>query len=167
MATIDKYLVARAGIALRRLKSSGLTLITAESCTAGLLAAALSHGEGAGDLLQGGFVTYTKDQKSEALGIPRKLLAEKGSVNARVAAAMARGALKRSSAGIALAVTGVLGPTCDEDGNPVGLVFFSCLRRGGKMVILRKVYGRKAHDRLRRQTVIDAFNLLRKCAGKR
>jgi len=160
MASIDIFLVARAGAALRRLKKAGLSLVTAESCTAGLLAAALSHCEGAGECLEGGFVTYTKVQKARALNVSRKLLASEGSVTARIAEAMARGALRHSSADIALAVTGVLGPSCDEDGNPVGLVFLCCLRRGHNPLTIEKGYGRKAHDRLRRQTVIDAFELL-------
>ena len=167
MASINKSLVAKAGAALRRLKSSHLSLVTAESCTAGLLAAALSHVEGAGQILQGGFVTYTKDQKSRALGISRQLLAKEGSVTARVAEAMARGALKKSPADIPLAVTGVLGPNCDEDGNPVGLVFLCCLRRGGKPIILKKDYGRKAHDWIRRKVVSEAFALLGECARQR
>ena len=167
MASINKSLVEKAATALRRLKFAHLSLVTAESCTAGLLAAALSHAEGAGQFLQGGFVTYTKDQKSIALGISKRLLAKEGSVTARVAEAMARGALKKSTADIALAVTGVLGPNCDEDGNPVGLIFLCCLRRGGQSTVVKKEYGRKSHDWIRRQVVSEAFALLGKCVRQR
>jgi nicotinamide-nucleotide amidase len=166
-STIDKYLVGKAGAALRRLKAAGLTVATAESCTAGLIAAALARGEGASDVLHGGFVTYTKANKAKALGVSRKMLAAEGSVTANVAKAMALGALTRSPADIALSVTGVLGPTCDEDGNPVGLVYFCCARRQGKVIIVRRGYGRAAHDKLRRRAVIDALALLGRCASRK
>src|SRR4051794_26738308 len=102
-ASIDKYLVAKAGAAMRKLRTAKRSLVTAESCTAGLIASALSHCEGASDMLEGGFVTYTKAQKSRALGVSKTRLAKQGSVTAQVAQAMARGALKHSRADIALA----------------------------------------------------------------
>jgi nicotinamide-nucleotide amidase len=108
-----------------------LTLVTAESCTAGLLTHILSLAAGAGDILHGGFVTYTKDNKTKALGVSSTLLATETAVSRKVAEAMAIGALERSPADMALAVTGVTGPEPDEDGNPVGLVYVAVARRGG------------------------------------
>jgi nicotinamide-nucleotide amidase len=107
---IARDLIGRASQIVRLLLERKLTVVTAESCTAGLVAAALAQGEGASDVLHGGFVTYTKAQKSAALGVAPKLLARQGSVNAAVAEALAAGALERSPADIAFAVTGVLGP---------------------------------------------------------
>ena len=101
-------------------KEKRLTLVTAESCTSGLLAAVLSEAPGAAELLHGGFVTYTKCHKTIALGVPEALLTRKGAVCPEVAAAMAQGALARSAADLATAITGVAGPSPDEDGNPVG-----------------------------------------------
>jgi nicotinamide-nucleotide amidase len=103
-------------------RSCGLSLVTAESCTAGAVARVLSEVPGAGSHLQGGFVTYSREMKTEALGVPAQLLKQKTAVCAEVAEAMARGALKRSPAEAAVAVTGVAGPEPDEDGNPVGLL---------------------------------------------
>ncbi|HEX4294195.1 MAG TPA: nicotinamide-nucleotide amidohydrolase family protein [Rhizomicrobium sp.] len=161
---IDRDLVAHAQRALARVKSCGGTVVTAESCTAGLIAAVLSQAEGAGEVLHGSFVTYTKANKTMALGVDARLLKHAGSVNADVARQLAYGALDRSPAELALAVTGVLGPEPDEDGNPVGLVYFACCRRGEEPKIERHDYGEKPHDVLLRATVEDALALLGRCA---
>lgn len=150
---------------LEKLQRRGLTLVTAESCTAGLISAVLSQGEGASEVFHGGFVTYTKAGKSESLGVSAGLLAREGAVNASVAAQMVTGALSRSPADLGLAVTGVLGPDPDEDGNPVGLVFLACGRRGMPPQIIRRDYGPEQHDMLRRATVLDAFALVERYAG--
>ncbi len=118
-------LKGRAEQIIKALRRKKLALITAESCTAGLLAALLSKPEGAGDVLEGGFVCYSKEQKNVALHVSPATLKEKTAVSAEVAEEMARGALKCSTATTAIAVTGVLGPKPDEDGNPVGLVYLS------------------------------------------
>jgi nicotinamide-nucleotide amidase len=115
---------------MTRAKACGLTLITAESCTAGRLAKALSEAPGAADQFHGGFVTYTKRAKTKLLGVDEVLLREKGAVCAEVAEAMAAGALLRSTADIAVSVTGVAGPEPDEDGNPVGLIYCAGAKRG-------------------------------------
>ena len=146
---------------VKLLASRKLTLITAESCTAGLIAAALSKADGATDVLHGGFVVYTKKQKSAALSVPASRLKREGSVTAQIAEDMARGALKRSSADIAIAVTGVLGPQPDEDGNPVGLVYFCCAKRTGDICALRKQFPAQDHERLCAKTVLTAFDLVR------
>src|ERR1051325_7048246 len=87
-----------------------LTIITAESCTSGLLATVLSEAPGASKILQGGFVTYTKEHKHVALGVSEALLSAKSAVCDEVACAMAQGALARSTADLAAAITGVAGP---------------------------------------------------------
>ncbi len=145
---------------VKLLRAHDLTVVTAESCTAGLIAALLSKPEGASDVLHGGFVTYSKPQKSRVLGVPAALLKRDGSVTAKVASEMATGALRRSPADIALAVTGVLGPAPDEDGNPVGLVYFACARRGRELRALRRQFARRDHDTLCASTIRQAFDLL-------
>jgi len=159
MSSIDTFLIRKANAAVRQLKAKKSTVVTAESCTAGLIAACLARGKGAGDVLEGGFVTYSKAQKHKALGVPKSLLAA-NSVTTKVAEAMAKGALRSSKADIALSVTGVLGPACDEDGNPVGRVFICCLRRGQSPLSARMDYGRMPHDKMRREVVIEALKLL-------
>jgi len=109
---------------LRILLKRKIRIVTAESCTAGFLSLKLSLAEGAGEALEGGFVTYTKSAKSRMLGVSSKLLHTAGAVTEEVACAMASGALKRASAAeVAIALTGVAGPKRDDDGNPVGLVY--------------------------------------------
>lgn len=114
---------------LAQAKACGLTLVTAESCTAGRLAALLSDAPGAANYFHGGFVTYTKEMKAAVLGVDAGLLREKGAVCAEVAQQMAQGALARSPADIAVSVTGVAGPEPDEDGNPVGLIYCALAER--------------------------------------
>lgn len=120
----------RAADVLKLAIDCGFSIVTAESCTAGLLANAFSKAEGASQDFHGGFVTYTKAMKHTTLGISEALLREQTAVSAEVAAAMAEGALARSPADVAVSITGVAGPEPDEDGNPVGLVFCAIAQRG-------------------------------------
>lgn len=142
-------------------------MVTAESCTGGLIAAALARAEGASEVLHGGFVVYTKEQKAKALGVSRTLLAREGAVNGTVARQLADGARRRSSATLALAITGVLGPAPDDDGNPVGLIFFAISRRGGKTLAFKRRFPRQSHDRLRTAAMHEAFALLCAYAPKK
>ena len=113
---------------MRRLCEQELTIATAESCTGGMLAALLTDIEGAGHGFERGFVTYTKQAKTDLLGIERQLLDDNEAVSEPVARAMAEGALARSKADIAIAVTGFAGPA--GDGCEEGLVHFALARRG-------------------------------------
>jgi nicotinamide-nucleotide amidase len=119
-------------LARRTLEIAGekhLSIVTAESCTAGKLAVLLSGAPGAAEHLHGSFVAYTKANKAAyALGVPNNLLCERGAVCREVVAAMAEGALARSPADVAVSITGVAGPDPDEDGNPVGLVYIGLAR---------------------------------------
>src|SRR5262245_14707427 len=119
-----------------------LTLITAESGTAGKLSAVLSEAPGAADRLHGSFVTYTKDNKTLALGVPAGLLAEHGAVCREVAAAMAEGALARSPA------------------DPVGLVCIGLARRGGMIQQFEYSYGTPGRQAVQEHAMADALNLL-------
>lgn len=116
---------------LRLAEARGVSLATAESCTAGAVATALADAPGAGLRFHGGLVVYTKRSKTEWLGVSSDLLAERSAVCRDVAIAMAEGLLARSPAGMAIAVTGVAGPEPDEDGNPVGLMHIAVRQRGG------------------------------------
>jgi nicotinamide-nucleotide amidase len=157
---IDQGLIHHAEEVVRSLRDGQMSVITAESCTAGLLSAALSQADGAGEVLHGSFVTYSKENKTKALGVDPLLLKRDGSVTVDVVRQMVLGALLRSPADIALAVSGVLGPSPDEDGNPVGLVYFGCGRRDGPVAVTRKDYGELPHDTLRRRVVMDGLALL-------
>jgi nicotinamide-nucleotide amidase len=157
---VERNLVRRAQPIVDALRARHLSVVTAESCTAGLVAAILSHAQHAGECLHGGFIAYSKDNKSATLGVDRAFLETKGSINAEVARQMACGALARAPASVAIAVTGVLGPDADEDGNPAGLVYFAACRSGNEPVVSKHLYDGLDPDAVRRCTVQRALDLL-------
>jgi nicotinamide-nucleotide amidase len=154
-------LAALARETLEAVRAGNLSLVTAESCTAGRLAVLLSEVPGAAEHLQGGFVTYTKANKTSALGVPAGLLERKGAVCPEVARAMAEGALAHSPADLAAAITGVAGPDPDEDGNPVGRVCVAVMRRGGAPLAVEMHYGNRGREQIQEQAMADALKLLR------
>lgn len=162
---VDEKLIAQAETVVSELRRLKVTVVTAESCTGGLIAAALSHAPGASECLHGGFVVYTKTHKAQALGVSRLVLETSGSVNDQVAAQMVQGALERSPAEIAVAVTGVLGPDPDEDGNPPGLVYFAVQRRGREPRVVSAHFPGEKPDAVRRGVVERTLMLLREGAG--
>ena len=157
---IDRKLIERAVDALERAKCAGLKVVTAESCTGGLIATVLSEAPGAAEYLDGGFVTYTPEQKCSALKLDPKLIEQYGAVSAQVADAMARGALERSQADIAVSVTGVAGPEPDQRGNPVSLVYLACARKAGSGVGVKREFGDIGRSRIRYQAASDALGLI-------
>jgi nicotinamide-nucleotide amidase len=136
------------GRIMRLARERGMTIATVESCTAGSLAHLLSQAEGASDTLHGGFIVYTKDNKTAALGVSKELLATHTAVGAEIAQAMAKGALARCPADIAIAITGVAGPEPDEDGNPVGLVYVAAAARDGRIKAARHEFGERGRDEI-------------------
>ena len=157
---IDGKLIERAVEALKRAKCAGFRVVTAESCTGGLIATVLSEAPGAAEYLDGGFVTYTPEQKCTALKLDPKLIEQYGAVSAQVADAMARGALERSQADIAVSVTGVAGPEPDQRGNPVSLVYLACARKAGSGVGVKREFGDIGRSRIRYQAASDALGLI-------
>ena len=114
---------------LARCKAEKLTIATAESCTGGLIAAALTAIPGSSAVVDRGFVTYSNEAKTEMLGVPADLIARRGAVSADVARAMAEGALRNSRAQVSLAITGVAGPGGGTETKPVGMVSFAWSNR--------------------------------------
>ena len=139
------------------LKRGKLSIVTAESCTAGQLANVLSHAPGASEYLHGGFITYTKAHKTMALGISSELLRREGAVCGEVAIAMAEGALIRSPATLAVAITGAAGPEPDEDGNTVGRVCIAVARVGHPSFHLEKNYGDIGREAVTARAVEEAL----------
>jgi nicotinamide-nucleotide amidase len=154
-----------ANILLTQAKRAGLTIVTAESCTAGLLALLLSDAEGAAEHFHGGFVTYTKGHKTCALGVPGHVLHEQGAVCGTVARAMADGALLHSTASISAAITGVAGPEPDDDGNPVGRVCIAVARRGYPTRDFERHYGDIGRDAIRQRAAAAALRALCEAAA--
>lgn len=133
-------LLARAAEALERRRRAGERVSTAESCTGGLVAGLLTEIAGSSDVFDRAFVTYSNEAKTEMLGVSPALLEKHGAVSEAVARAMARGALARSQASVAVAVTGIAGPGGGRAGKPVGLVHFARARGGGATVAERHVF---------------------------
>jgi PncC family amidohydrolase len=115
---------------IRRASGAGLTVVTAESCTAGLVADLLAAVPGASKVLWGGFICYTEAAKTCMLGIAESLLVQYGAVSRETALAMANGSLEKSGADLAVSVTGLAGPDGDGSGLPVGTVWIGAGRRG-------------------------------------
>jgi nicotinamide-nucleotide amidase len=136
------------------------SIVTAESCTAGKLAALLSEAPGAAERLHGSFVAYTKANKTKSLGVSAELLQRKGAVCREVAIAMAEGALVQSPATVAVSITGVAGPDPDEDGNAVGLVCIAVARFNGETVHLERRYGDVGRDAVQEHAMADALGAL-------
>lgn len=154
------------------LRSRGLRLVTAESCTGGLIAAACTSLAGSSEWFERGFVTYSNDAKTELLGVSASVIEKHGAVSEAVARAMAEGALLRSRAQVAVSVTGVAGPGGATPGKPVGTVWLAICRSGasagGVSHATTAMRLQCAGDRaaVRGQTVLTALQVLLDSLGR-
>ncbi|KQY75192.1 CinA family protein [Brevundimonas sp. Root1423] len=137
----------------------GLMIATAESCTGGLVAGALTAVAGSSAALDRGFVTYSNAAKSEMLGVPAALIDAKGAVSEAVARAMAMGAVDRSTALVSIAVTGIAGPGGGSDDKPVGLVHFAASGPAG-VVHAERRFGDLGREAIRLESVRVALRML-------
>ena len=142
-----------------------LKVVTAESCTGGLVAAALTAIAGSSDVVERGFVTYANEAKREMLGVPWDALLGHGAVSEPVARAMATGALAHSQADIAVSVTGVAGPGGGSEDKPVGLVHLAAVRAGHDPIVERHVFPGD-RDMIRRVSVLTALAMLASLAER-
>jgi nicotinamide-nucleotide amidase len=139
-----------------RLKAAGAKLVTAESCTGGWAAQAVTSVAGSSDWFERGYVTYSNESKVDALGVHDELIDKHGAVSEEVAREMALGALRHSHGSIALAITGVAGPAGGTPDKPVGLVCLAWAGRGGRLKSeTRRFTGDRAA--IRRQSVMRAL----------
>jgi nicotinamide-nucleotide amidase len=143
----------------RRLRAARLSIATAESCTGGLIAKALTDIAGSSDYFERGWVTYSNGAKRAELDVAPRVLARHGAVSEAVALAMAAGALRRSGARVSIAVTGIAGPGGGTAGKPVGLVWIAWgfQRRGGMQLFARRFRFRGGRDAVRRQAAAAAL----------
>ena len=146
-------LAAEVGQALQQ---KDLLLATAESCTGGGVAQAITEIAGSSEWFDCGYIPYSNDSKTEMLGVSAVLIAQHGAVSEEIAAAMAQGALVNSNAHIAIATTGIAGPTGAVPGKPVGTVCFSWAM-GGRIITERKVFVGDRHA-VREQTVVHSLS---------
>ena len=142
-----------------------LKVVTAESCTGGLVAATLTAIAGSSDVVDRAFVTYANEAKREMLGVSWDALLGHGAVSDPVARAMAMGALARSGADLAVSVTGVAGPGGGSAEKPVGLVHFGAARTGYDIIAERHVFPGD-RDSIRRVSVITALTMLASLAER-
>ena len=149
----------RATEVLSALDARGLKAVTAESCTGGMVAAALTAIAGSSSVMERGFVTYSNEAKTEMLGVPPELIEAHGAVSEPVARAMAEGALTHSRAQVAVAITGIAGPGGGTNDKPVGLVHFARAALGEPTIHHAEVF---AGDRgaVRLAAAMTALNLL-------
>ena len=153
-------LAAHASDLLDACRASGLSVATAESCTGGLIAAALTEVAGSSDVFDRGFVTYSDAAKTALLGVSAELITAHGAVSEVVARAMAEGALARSDADLSVAVTGIAGPSGGSPAKPIGTVHLVAAHRGGHVIHRLLETGDIGRAAVRLQSAAEALRLL-------
>jgi nicotinamide-nucleotide amidase len=160
---IDDEMQSRAADVLALCRAQNLKIATVESCTGGLLSAALTAIAGSSDVVERGFVTYSNEAKTQLVGVPWQLIGFRGAVSEEVARAMAEGGLTRSGAQIAVAITGIAGPGGGSATKPVGLVHFGCALKNALTEVRREVFpGDRAA--IRRAAVMTALDMVASAA---
>ena len=142
-------------------REARIMVTAAESCTGGLVMAALTDPEGASDVMDRGFVTYSNAAKSEMLGVAPELIQAHGAVSREVARAMADGALAHSNASLAVSITGIAGPGGGSKEKPVGLVWFAVARTGSPTLTVEKRFTDMDRAEVRAASVETALQLLK------
>ncbi len=162
-----RALRARAKQLLDLYRARGKRMAAAESCTGGLVAAALTAIAGSSDVFECSFVTYSNGAKQKMLGVPSAILRRFGAVSSETAAAMAKGALKRSGADCAVSITGIAGPSGGSRKKPVGLVHFAAASRDGRLLAQRRLFGNVGRERVRELSALEALALLARLAEQK
>ena len=162
--TFDEATHTKARAVLDACRAAGVMLVTAESCTGGLVVGALTEIAGSSDVVDRGFVTYSYEAKTEMLGVPADMIEAQGAVSEPVARAMAEGALARARprAQLSVAVTGVAGPGSDSQSKPAGLVHFAAAQTGKSVIHEMREFGDIGRAAVRRTTVAVALDLILK-----
>jgi nicotinamide-nucleotide amidase len=141
-----------------------LTIATAESCTGGLVAGAITEVPGSSAVLDRGFVTYSNDAKQQMLGVPAETLRDYGAVSRQTAEAMAQGALTKAKVDLAVSITGIAGPGGGSAEKPVGLVHFAAVTRDGTTMHAGKIFRGEKKDltrtEIRQKSVLQALDML-------
>jgi len=164
---MSEELRAAATAVLEVCRARGLKVATAESCTGGLVTAALTEIAGSSDVLDRGFVTYSNAAKQQMLGVPADTIKKYGAVSRDTAEAMARGALGAGNADLVVAITGIAGPGGGNADRPVGLVHFAAASRAGALSHREMRYGDIGRSAVRHKSVLQALMMLKELAEKR
>jgi nicotinamide-nucleotide amidase len=160
----DRETEAAATALLDLCKSKKLMVATAESCTGGLVAGALTDIAGSSAVVDRGFVTYTNEAKHQMLGVPNATIERHGAVSRETAEAMVRGALGHAHADLAVSITGIAGPGGGTADKPVGLVHFAAASRGGDLIHRERRFGDIGRGEVRRRSVLQALSMLTELA---
>ena len=163
MSNLPGALIDTAREVIEANRAAGLRIAVAESCTGGLVSAALTEIAGASDVFDAGYVTYANGAKHEALGVSQDVIDTFGAVSVAVAWAMAQGAMERSGADVAVAITGIAGPGGGSDKKPVGTVVFARARRDAdpkEIVADTREFGDLGRAGIRLQAALCALKLL-------
>lgn len=159
-ADLAEHLLAASATTLEQLRAAHLSVVTAESCTGGLIAAALTHHAGSSVAVIGGFVTYANSMKQEQLGVSGESLARWGAVSEQVAREMTDGALRAAAeAALAVSVTGIAGPDGGSDEKPIGLVWFGIGRRDHETRTMHRIFSGD-RTQIRLQAALYALTLI-------
>ena len=161
----DRETQAAATALLDLCKAKKLMIATAESCTGGLVAGALTDIAGSSAVVERGFVTYTNEAKEQMLGVPAEALRAHGAVSRPTAEAMAKGALAHSPADLAVSITGIAGPGGGSAEKPVGLVHFAAAARDGRLLHRERRFGDIGRAEVRRLSVVEALAMLTELAN--
>jgi nicotinamide-nucleotide amidase len=159
---MNDELRAAATAALDACRARKLKVATAESCTGGLVAGALTEIAGSSDVVDRGFVTYSNEAKQQMLGVSSETIKNFGAVSRQTAEEMARGALGKANADLVVAITGIAGPGGKD--KPVGLVHFAAASRGGALTHKEMRYGDIGRGEVRGKSVLEALHMLKQMA---
>ncbi len=166
MIGFDRETILAVKETLDQAREGGLMIATAESCTGGLLAAALTAVPGSSTVFERGFITYSNQAKMELLGVEESVLRDFGAVSEQCARQMAEGALRHSRADVSVSITGIAGPGGGTKEKPVGLVHFACAARDGATIAHRELFGAaRGRDEIRHLAVHTALALVRQQLG--
>lgn len=155
-----EILCIEAQVTFSHLLQGRKTLVVAESCTGGMLSAALTSVPGASEVFLGGMVVYANAAKEEWAGVDRGLLERYGAVSAEVAVALAQGVLARSGADLAVSITGIAGPDGGSVEKPEGLVYFAIQHLGEEAVSTKRLFGNQGRERVRLLAARTALRLI-------
>jgi nicotinamide-nucleotide amidase len=160
-ALLPDDIVALAARVVAENRAAGRKIALAESCTGGLVAAALTEIPGSSAVLERGFITYSNESKVEVLGVPEDILDTFGAVSAATAWAMAQGALKKSSADVSVSISGIAGPDGGTEMKPVGMVVFArCIRGSDEVNAEERQLDGSSRSAVRHQAALVALELL-------
>ncbi|MEP2828103.1 CinA family protein [Parvibaculum sp.] len=162
MSIFSRRLIHLAELTLADAREANLKIVTAESCTGGLVAGLLTEIAGSSDIVERGFVVYSNEAKRDMLDVPGDLIADFGAVSEPVARAMAEGALKHSRGHISVSVTGIAGPGGGTPMKPVGLVHFGAARQGRSIIHEMQLFGDIGREEVRMKAIETALNLVRR-----